>query len=57
MRLSSVTRRQYGTFTTDTRSRNASLVRLLRKLCHSASLLCARMMPWNGMAPMFSVPT
>ena len=38
------------------RSMKASLFLLVLKLCHSASLEWAMMMPENGIAPMFSVP-
>ena len=47
---------QYGTLTTKMRSMNASLVLLFLNATHSASLECARITPWNGIAPMFSVP-
>ncbi len=57
MRCSSLTRRQYGTLITKIRSMKASLFLLFLKLCHSASFECAMMTPWNGIAPMFSVPT
>ena len=56
MRCSSIARRQYGTLMTQMRSMKASLLRLFLKPCHSASFECARMMPWKGMAPMFSEP-